>query len=86
MTAKRDLKRRARERQARTGESYVTARRHVVAEAPDRAVAAATSTVEVVELMNLSDNAAWNGMQCSVMMSPELAQRADPPDRAREGA
>lgn len=31
MTAKRDLKRRVRQRQARTGEAYVTARRHVVA-------------------------------------------------------
>jgi len=31
MTAKRDLKRRVRERQARTGESYTTARRHVLA-------------------------------------------------------
>jgi hypothetical protein len=31
MTVKRDLKRRVRQRQARTGESYVTARRHVVA-------------------------------------------------------
>ena len=31
MTAKRDLKRRVRQRQARTGESYVTARRRVLA-------------------------------------------------------
>jgi hypothetical protein len=31
MTAKRDLKRRVRQRQARTGESYVTARRRVMA-------------------------------------------------------
>ncbi len=31
MTVKRNLKRRVRQRQARTGESYVTARRHVVA-------------------------------------------------------
>ncbi len=34
MTVKRDLKRRVRQRQARTGESYVTARRHVVAAGP----------------------------------------------------
>ena len=34
MTAKKDLKRRIRERQAATGESYVTARRHVLAQAP----------------------------------------------------
>jgi hypothetical protein len=35
MTAKRDLKRRVRQRQARTGEAYVTARRHVVAASSD---------------------------------------------------
>lgn len=34
MTTKRDLKRRVRHRQARTGEAYVTARRHVVAARP----------------------------------------------------
>lgn len=47
MTVKRDLKRRVRQRQARTGESYVTARRHVVAaraattEDPDSEIEAA---------------------------------------------
>jgi hypothetical protein len=35
MTAKKDLKRRIRERQAKTHESYTTARRHVLAAAPD---------------------------------------------------
>ncbi|HEX3479308.1 MAG TPA: FHA domain-containing protein [Kofleriaceae bacterium] len=35
MTAKRDLKRRVRQRQARTGEAYVTARRHVIAASAD---------------------------------------------------
>jgi hypothetical protein len=35
MTVKRDLKRRVRQRQVRTGEAYVTARRHVVAARPD---------------------------------------------------
>src|SRR5262245_42299735 len=34
MTKKRDLKRRVRERQQQTGESYVTARRHVLAARP----------------------------------------------------
>ena len=34
MTVKRDFKRRVRQRQARTGESYVTARRHMVASRP----------------------------------------------------
>jgi hypothetical protein len=38
MTAKRDLKRRVRQRQARTGESYVTARRRVLAAREVRAV------------------------------------------------
>jgi len=33
MTAKKDLKRRVRARQAQTGESYVTARRQVIAQA-----------------------------------------------------
>jgi hypothetical protein len=37
MTAKRDLKRRVRQRQARTGESYVTARRRVLAAREARA-------------------------------------------------
>ena len=35
MTAKKDLKRRVRERQAKTGESYTAARAHVVAGAKD---------------------------------------------------
>src|SRR4051812_50146392 len=35
MTVKRDFKRRVRQRQARTGESYVTARRHMVASRPE---------------------------------------------------
>jgi hypothetical protein len=35
MTVKRDLKRRVRQRQARTGEAYVTARRHVIAARAD---------------------------------------------------
>jgi hypothetical protein len=39
MTVKRDFKRRVRQRQARTGESYVTARRHLLA---SRAAAAGT--------------------------------------------
>jgi hypothetical protein len=46
MTAKRDLKRRIRLRQARTGESYVTARRRVLAErdAADPRIRAAAPT------------------------------------------
>ncbi len=44
MTVKRDLKRRVRLRQARTGESYVTARRHVVATRAASADADASGT------------------------------------------
>ncbi len=39
MTVKRDFKRRVRQRQARTGESYVTARRHMLANRPGSAAA-----------------------------------------------
>jgi hypothetical protein len=39
MTVKRDFKRRVRQRQARTGESYVTARRHMLASRPGGAAA-----------------------------------------------
>lgn len=41
MTVKRDFKRRVRQRQARTGESYVTARRHLLAARPAAASEAA---------------------------------------------
>jgi hypothetical protein len=44
MTVKRDLKRRVRQRQARTGEAYVTARRHVLAARPAHEVEAEAPT------------------------------------------
>jgi hypothetical protein len=75
MTKNRNLKRRVRERQARTGESYVTARRHVVAAAPEPA----RSTVPVIELIDLSDRARQIGLRCWIMMWPSLAERIDPP-------
>ena len=43
MTAKRDLKRRVRHRQVRTGEAYVTARRHVLAARPAHETEAETT-------------------------------------------
>ncbi|HEY0990898.1 MAG TPA: FHA domain-containing protein [Kofleriaceae bacterium] len=51
MTAKRDLKRRVRQRQARTGESYVTARRRVLAARgqPDKRADADAEPGETIE-------------------------------------
>lgn len=72
MTAKRDLKRRVRERQARTGESYTTARRHVVA------ARAPTPAIAVDEAIDLTPLAAERGLRCSVVMMPALAARVEP--------
>jgi hypothetical protein len=69
MTAKRDLKRRVRERQGRTGESYMTALRHVLDQRP--------SAVPVVEMIELSEVATAMGFQCRVRMAPALAERID---------
>ena len=69
MTAKRDLKRRVRERQGRTGESYMTALRQVLDQRP--------SVVPVVEMIELSEVGAALGIQCRVRMAPVLADRID---------
>lgn len=69
MTAKRDLKRRVRDRQGQTGESYMTALRHVLDQRP--------SVVPVVEMIELSEVGAAMGFQCRVRMAPELADRID---------
>ena len=69
MTAKRDLKRRVRERQGRTGESYMTALRHVLDQRP--------SVVPVIEMIELSEVGAAMGFQCRVRMAPVLADRID---------
>ena len=69
MTKQRDLKRRVRERQARTGESYVTALRHV--RVPR------TEAVPVVELVDASAIGEPLGTQCRVLVQPELAERID---------
>jgi hypothetical protein len=69
MTAKRDLKRRVRERQGRTGESYMTALRNVLDQRP--------SAVPVVEMIELSEVGAALGIQCRVRMAPVLADRID---------
>jgi hypothetical protein len=70
MTKQRDLKRLVRERQVRTGESYVTALRNV--RVPPR-----TGTIPVVEYVDVTEVGELLGMQCRVMVSPELTTRVD---------
>ena len=69
MTDRSDLKRRVRERQARTGESYMTALRHVRGQR--------AAVVPVVELVDLTDIAAVLGFKSRVMVAPVLAARVD---------
>lgn len=69
MTKQRDLKRLVRERQSRTGESYVTALRHVRGEPG--------SPVPVVEMVDLSEVANPLGFKCRVRVIPELGARID---------
>lgn len=69
MTRQRDLKRLVRERQVRTGESYVTALRHV--RVPR------TEAFPVVELVDVTAIGEPLGMQCRVLVQPELAARID---------
>jgi hypothetical protein len=66
MTAKRDLKKRVRERQERTGERYTTALQHVRRRKPK---------VPVIELRELTAEAAALGIQCRVFVFPGLAER-----------
>jgi hypothetical protein len=85
MTKKRDLKRHIRERQARTGEAYTTAREHVLAapaepEAPTEPEPPAElgpPTIDVVDVIDVSDQAAQLGLTCRIGMFPELAAKVD---------
>jgi hypothetical protein len=70
MTAKRDLKKRIRARQARTGERYTTAR--------DRVLGARPAPVPVVELVDASAEGARVGWKCRVLVFPDLARGLDP--------
>ena len=70
MTSKRDLKKRVRERQARTGERYTAARQQVLSKR-------ARPSLTVVELRDLSAEAARLGFRCKVGIYPELAARLD---------
>lgn len=85
MTAKKDLKRRVRERQERTGESYTTARAHVIAQAdpepePEQPepVPAKEPPFSVVELVDATDDAVKLGLKCTVLVSPGLAKLVAP--------
>jgi hypothetical protein len=69
MTERRDLKRRVRERQARTGESYMTALRHVQAQRP--------AAIPMIELIDLTERGAALGLACRIAMFPRLAERVD---------
>jgi hypothetical protein len=69
MTKQRDLKSLVRDRQALTGESYMTALRHVRGQQP--------SSVPVIELIDASDIGAALGIKCRVMVMPALARRVE---------
>jgi hypothetical protein len=89
MTMKKDLKRRVRERQARTGESYSAARAKVVAAAPAAAGAPAPADapaptpaagmIAVEEVIDLTAHAAPLGIKCRVGVSSRIASRIDAP-------
>src|SRR5215468_9164978 len=72
MTRKGDFKRRVRERKARTGESYMTARRRVLAARTGRA------SVDVVQLHDVTADAERLGFRCRIALFPELVERAEP--------
>lgn len=71
MTEKRDLKRRVRDRQAQTGESYMTALRQVQMQAQR------SPAIPVVEFVDLTEIATPLGFKCRIVMSPALADQID---------
>jgi hypothetical protein len=71
MTEKRDFKRRVRERQAQTGESYMTAHRHVRAQAPSG------DPISVVELIDITEIATPLGYKIRVTAMPSIVERID---------
>jgi len=80
MTRRRDLKRRVRDRQSHTGESYTTALRHVQAQAHDPAAEARPPDlpgvpISVVELVELSELAEVIGLRARVTMAPDLVDQ-----------
>jgi hypothetical protein len=67
MTRKRDLKKRVRERQERTGERYTTALQHVRGRRVPK--------VPVIELGDMTAEAAGLGIKCRVFAFPDLAEK-----------
>lgn len=83
MTDRRDLKRRIRARMARTGESYTTARAHVLAARPEAeparepAPAPAPGAVPVIEMFEVTEVAARLGLRCGVAFSSTVPAHLD---------
>lgn len=77
MTDKRDKKRLVRERMERTGESYMTALRHVEAQRMPSETSidptASPDPIDYVELRDLTEIAAELSIRCRVVMYPSLA-------------
>src|SRR5262245_19310635 len=71
MTKKKDLKKRVRERQARTKESYTTALAHVLSGRP------AVEEELVVEMIDLTAEAERLAIRCHARAWPELIARVD---------
>jgi hypothetical protein len=71
MTTKKTLKKRVRDRQAHTGESYTAALAQVLAHVPGH------RDDLLVELIDLTTDAARLGFHCHVAAWPDLAARAD---------
>jgi hypothetical protein len=69
MTAKKDLKRRIRERMEKTGEPYSLARREVMADPPP---AAPPSAIEVVEMDDITELGAELGFRCTISITHAL--------------
>jgi hypothetical protein len=71
MTDKRDLKRLVRDRQARTGESYMTALRNVLGQR------SGSNAVPVIELVDITEVGTPLGIKCAIKMVPALTERID---------
>jgi hypothetical protein len=64
---------------ARTGESYMTAARHVRADAgEDLEDEAGGGPISVLEMLDLTGDGAALGLRCRIVMQPSLAERVDP--------
>lgn len=86
MTRKKDLKRRVRARQQRTGEPYTAARRAVLEGAPTETdaeppgagpTAPARPPFQVVEMDDCTTAAAAAGLRCTAAVARELAEQVD---------